>query len=158
MRNLVVVGIIVLISVVIGGLLLFKGNDQSGTTTTSTVTSTPSTSLSQPDVMTGPEEEKKVEEGAVGETTIRYTSSGFSPSSVTVKSGDKVTWVNNDNKEIRIGVNPHPQHTSNQEVSGGEYTLNLGPGEQKSVVITKTGTFGYHNHLNASQGGSITIE
>ena len=77
--------------------------------------------------------------------TITYSSSGFSPSTVTVKSGGTITWINTSDKEVQIGANPHPAHSGNREVSGGEFTLNLQPGEEKSVVVSKVGTFGFHN-------------
>lgn len=90
--------------------------------------------------------------------TITYSSTGFSPSTVTVKSGGKITWVNKSGKQVQIGANPHPIHTGNREVSGGEFTLNLQPGEEKTVVVSKVGTFGYHNHLRPSEEGTIVVE
>lgn len=100
----------------------------------------------------------------VSETTqstrviITYSSSGFSPSTVTAKSYGKITWVNKSDRQVKIGANPHPIHTGNKEVSGGEFTLDLQPGEEKTVVVSKVGTFGYHNHLNSSEEGTIVVE
>jgi plastocyanin len=121
---------------------LFGGSDQSGTSSQGGAT----TSSAQP-----------ASEGS-SEVTITYSSDGFSPSSVKVNSGGTVTWANNSTKEVEIGANPHPIHTGNKEVSGGEFVLKLASGEKSSVTVTKTGTFGYHNHLDSSQGGSITVE
>ncbi len=90
--------------------------------------------------------------------TITYTSSSFSPADVKIKSGGTITWVNDGDSEIQIGAKPHPVHTGNKEVSGGGFVLTLKPGEQATVTVEKTGTFGYHNHLNSSQGGIITVE
>jgi hypothetical protein len=39
--------------------------------------------------------------------------------------------------------------------------LNVGlvaAGQSKTFIVTKTGTFGFHNHLNPSQKASITIQ
>lgn len=88
---------------------------------------------------------------------ITYSSSGFSPSTVTVKSGGKITWVNKSDKQVKIGANPHPIHTGNREISGGEFTLDLQPGEEKTVDVSKADAFGYHNHLNASEVGTIIV-
>lgn len=92
------------------------------------------------------------------QTTITYSSSGFLPATVTAKSGGKITWVNKSDKQVKIGANPHPIHTGNKEVSGGEFTLDLQPGEERTVLVSKVGTFGYHNHLNASEEGTIRVE
>lgn len=90
--------------------------------------------------------------------TITHTSSGFSPADVKIKSGATITWVNDGDSEIQIGANPHPVHTGNKEVSGGGFVLTLKPGEQETVKMEKVGPFGYHDHLKASQGGTITVE
>lgn len=92
------------------------------------------------------------------QTTITYSSAGFSPSTVTIKNGSKITWVNKSDKQVKIGANPHPIHTGNKEISGGEFTLDLRPGEEKTIVVSKVGTFGYHNHLNVSEEGTIVVE
>jgi len=36
--------------------------------------------------------------------------------------------------------------------------LNLQPGEEKSVVVSKVGTFGFHNHGNSLEEGTIVVE
>ena len=145
MRNVIIA--VVVIVVVAVGFFLFRSFSQKPSvnvvktpTNTSSATSSAST------------EEKK------SSNTVTYTSSGFSPSEVTLTSGDKLTWVNDGNEEIQIGANPHPIHTGNKEVSGGGFVLTLKSGEQATVEVEKTGTFGYHNHLNSSQGGTITVE
>ncbi|OGY25227.1 MAG: hypothetical protein A2864_02155 [Candidatus Woykebacteria bacterium RIFCSPHIGHO2_01_FULL_39_12] len=135
--------------VVVAAFILFKGVYQPDTGSTP-ATTTGSTSSA---VRQGSPSANK-EEGV----TITYSNGSFSPSEVTVNSGSKITWLNNGDQEIKIGANPHPIHTGNKEVSGGDFTLNLAPGESKSVVVTKTGSFGYHNHLNSSEGGTITVK
>ena len=90
--------------------------------------------------------------------TITSTSSGFSPADAKIKSGGTITWINDGNSEIQIGANPHPVHTGNRELSGGGFVLTLKSGEQATVKMEKIGSFGYHDHLNASQGGIITVE
>jgi len=153
MNTKVIIGIAVLVVVVGGGYLLFRG--QKGTTQPSNPTNNSSQTTTTNTQNPTSEPGKSV---AVEEATITYTSSGFSPSKITVKSGGKITWVNSSDREVAVGANPHPLHTGNREVSGGEFTLNLKPGEQKTVTVEKVGTFGYHNHLNASEDGTIVVE
>lgn len=86
---------------------------------------------------------------------ITITDTGFLPKTVEISAGSTVTWINNTNREVQIAANPHPVHTGNREVSAGQFVLSIQPGEKKSVEITKTGSFGYHNHLNPGQQGTI---
>lgn len=152
MRNLVI-GAIVVIIVLVGGYFLLKGGSKQQTTPT--VTNQPATA--SPQTTTGEEQTTETETPSLA--TITFSSSGFSPSSVTIKSGGTITWVNDSNGTVEIGSAPHPTHTDNQEVSVGEYVLTLKAGEQKTVTLNRTGTFGYHKHNNFSgQGGTITVE
>lgn len=85
---------------------------------------------------------------------ITYTNNGFSPSSLTVKSGDSVTINNSSDSSIQIQSNPHPIHTDNDELNVGV----IAAGKSATFKLTKTGTWGYHNHLNTSETGSIIVQ
>ncbi|HEY4694508.1 MAG TPA: cupredoxin domain-containing protein [Candidatus Nanoarchaeia archaeon] len=95
---------------------------------------------------------------APSEVTITYTSSGFSPSSVRLKKGGKLTWVNESSNQVEIGVNPHPVHTGDRSITSEEFTLNLDSGETKTITVNKAGDFGYHNHLDSLMSGNILVE
>jgi plastocyanin len=143
LRNIIIAIIVIVLAVV--GFFLFRNFSQEPSVTvvnTPTATSSATPSASE----------------AESSATITYTSSGFLPSEITLQSGDELTWMNDGDKEIQIGADPHPIHTGNKEVSGGGFVLTLQPGEQATVTLEKKGTFGYHDHLNASQGGTITVE
>ncbi len=87
-------------------------------------------------------------------STITYNGSTFSITKNTIKSGDKVKVVNSSRVDLEFDSDPHPVHTDNKELN-----VNLvAPGESKTFSINKAGTWGFHNHLNASQRGSITVE
>lgn len=90
--------------------------------------------------------------------TITYDGSAFSSAQATVASGGKVTWVNSSGKQLQLGSDPHPIHTGNKEVSGGKFTLDIAPGQSAAVTVTKTGTFGYHDHLNPSAKGKLVVQ
>jgi len=85
---------------------------------------------------------------------ITYTSSGFSPAQTTVKSGNSVTFKNQSSDEIQVDSNPHPVHTDDTDLNVGT----IAPGASATVMLTKKGTFGFHNHLDPSDTAKITIE
>ncbi|AKM84643.1 TPA: hypothetical protein DHW58_02385 [Patescibacteria group bacterium] len=88
--------------------------------------------------------------------TVSYTGTGFSPSSVTVNAGDTVKFINTgQTSAVWPAVNPHPVHTS---VPGFDAGKPLASGGTYSFTFTARGTFGYHNHLNPAQTGTIVVQ
>lgn len=85
---------------------------------------------------------------------ITYSGNGFSPATLTVKAGTTVTIKNDSSDELQLDSNPHPVHTDDQDLNVG--TVNAG--ESRTFTVNKTGSFGYHNHLNPSQTGHIVVE
>ncbi len=144
MRTLIIG--VVIVAVVAGAAFLFVNNSKKDNNTTSkqnTENSTNSSTSTTTDTTT-----------ATSSVTIIYTDSGFSPSSVKVISGGSVTVKNNSSRTIQFDSNPHPAHTDNTELNLGL----VGAGESKSFTVTKKGTWEYHDHLNASAGGTIVVE
>lgn len=86
--------------------------------------------------------------------TITFDGNNFNITENTIKSGDKVKIVNSSQTDLEFDSDPHPVHTDNKELNVDM----VAPGESKTFTITKTGTWGFHNHLNASQRGSITVQ
>lgn len=86
--------------------------------------------------------------------TITFSSNGFSPSSVTVKSGDTVAIKNTSSDNLEFDSNPHPVHTDNQELNVGS----VAPGQTMTFTVTTKGTYHYHDHLDANKGGTIVVE
>lgn len=85
---------------------------------------------------------------------ITITKSGFSPKDITIKAGESVTWVNSDTVDHTVNSAIHPTHTIYPP-------LNLGiikPGDQKSLTFPQAGTYKYHDHLNPSLTGSVTVQ
>ena len=101
------------------------------------------------------QETTQIPEGTV---KITLSDSGFTPVQTTVKSGDKLAWVNNSSKKIQIGSDPHPTHTVNGELSNGQFVLEIAPGASATVTLTKTGNWGYHDHLNPGIRGKVTVQ
>lgn len=96
--------------------------------------------------------------GVPESNSVTFTDSGVSPSSIVIKSGETIKWVNNSSSTIQIGSNNHPTHTVNQELTGGSFVIELAPGESQTVQLSKTGDWGYHDHLKPSVSGAIIIE
>lgn len=104
-------------------------------------------------------EEVTTEEGAtpkeeVEEAAIDYTENGFDPQNLTVSAGTRVTWTNNSADSLQIASAPHPIHTNFPALNQAA----IDAGESVSFVFEEPGTYKYHNHLNASQTGSVTVE
>lgn len=92
---------------------------------------------------------------AVSAVTITYTTeNGFSPTSNTVKAGEKVTFVNNSQTAIQPASDPHPAHTTNSELNIG----NLEPGASKTITLDSKGAWSIHNHLDHTKSATITVE
>ncbi len=53
------------------------------------------------------------------EATITYSDSGYSPSSITVNTGDKVIIKNTSSRSMQFDSDPHPAHTINPELDVG---------------------------------------
>ena len=142
MRN-IYIGVVVILFLGIGAFVFFQNNPAKNDSTSSSIsTNTENTSSSE----------------VKDAVTITYTSSGFSPNTVIVKSGGLITWMNNSDGQVQVGVDPHPSHTGNKEITGNEFTLDLDKGQQKTMTVNKTGTFGYHNHINADKTGTIIVK
>lgn len=85
--------------------------------------------------------------------TIEYSDNGFSPEEVKVKVGQRVDYKNSSSKAVQVNSDPHPVHTTFPILN-----LNfVAQGETKSIVFDKAGTYKYHNHLNASERGTIVV-
>ncbi|HEX6462203.1 MAG TPA: hypothetical protein VFZ58_02915 [Candidatus Saccharimonadales bacterium] len=94
------------------------------------------------------------QEPAEPTVTITYDGNGFALSASTIKAGETVKVVNSSSKELDFDSNPHPVHTDNPELNAGP----IAAGESHSFVLTTKGSWGFHNHLNASQRGNLTVE
>lgn len=86
--------------------------------------------------------------------TVSYDGSRFTPNSINIKSGDTVTFKNNSSSQIRVASNPHPVHT---DYPGFDSLTPFGPEKSYSFTFTRIGSWGYHNHLNPSQGGTVVV-
>lgn len=84
---------------------------------------------------------------------VTLTSSGFTPQSITVKVGTKVTWTNNSGTTATVDSAAHPTHLVYPLLNLGNFVS----GETLSLVFDQPGTYKYHNHLDASQTGVVVV-
>ena len=101
-------------------------------------------------------------------TTVTYTDSGFSPSSITVAKDGKVTFVNKSTRGMWVASGPHPAHTGYDGTSRTAHCTSgyagLAPFDQCAeggsftFVFTKSGTWPYHNHSSASDFGKVIVQ
>ncbi len=101
-------------------------------------------------------------------TTVHYGASGFTPKSVTIQAGQKVTFINDTTSNMWVGADEHPTHTTFDGTDrathcSGSYTgatpfdqCQAGP--TYTFVFNKSGTYQYHNHSGAQFGGTVIVQ
>lgn len=87
--------------------------------------------------------------------TVSYSSTGFSPSSITIKAGDTVTFTNGTSSKMWVASDPHPQHTDFSDFDAGK---GYEAGTSYSYTFNTAGTYTYHDHLHASMRGTVIVE
>lgn len=95
------------------------------------------------------------ESEALASATVTYRNGTFSPNSVTVQSGGTVTFRNEDADSLWVASVPHPVHTG---LSGFDALRGIGQGESYNFTFTRSGTFGYHNHLSPNSRGTVIVQ
>lgn len=111
------------------------------------------------------------EDGGPAFTVVTLTDSGFSPSTVTVSVGETVRFVNDSSRGMWVASDNHPTHTEYDGTSTREHckdgTDTTGTFDECSSVMRgdywdytfeKAGTFGFHNHVGASNTGSVIVQ
>lgn len=87
-------------------------------------------------------------------TEVSYSDAGFTPGEITIKAGSSVRFVNNSQSLMWVASDNHPTHTEYADFdqktavpNGGVYTFKF----------NNVGTWGFHNHVKPSAGGTITV-
>lgn len=86
-------------------------------------------------------------------TTIVFTNDGFSPEELEVKVGTVVTVRNNSSTQVQFSSDSHPTHTENE----GMNLRVLNPGESASFTADEVGSWGFHDHIDDSKTGMLTV-
>lgn len=139
----VLIVIIVVVAIAVAGVaaLIFANPTKAPTTTQNEQTSSNS----------------ETDANSTGSTaemaTITFTNDGFSPSTLTVKKGTKVTVVNNSNDPVQFSSDDHPTHREDPEIN----METLQPGESGSFTVSTVGTHGFHDHIDDSKTGTLVV-
>lgn len=142
-RNLWI-GLVVVLVIGLAGWYLMRPK-QEVIPTPSVDSMTPSTDTANPSASSS---------AMMNEVIVNISSTGFSPNDITIKVGESVTWMNVDNAMHNVSSAPHPIHTTYTPLNLGSFAA----GEKVSLVFDKAGTYKYHDHLNPSIFGSITVQ
>jgi plastocyanin len=161
MNKNIVIGALVVIVLALAGWWLYSQSNQAPAPSNQTGT------------VNNPDQKNPVSVGAdvtVGKTyEITYTNAGYSPSSLTINVGDTVTWKNESSGGDWVGSANHPSHTVYSGTTLQQHCPDPNntafdeckadnPGDSWSFTFTKAGSWGYHNHVNASKFGKIVVE
>ncbi len=152
--------IVVLLIVIAGGWYLL-----SGTPAKAPVTETP---VSNQMPVVGSTTPETTVENALPNVIIAYTDQGFSPKSVNVSLGTTITFVNQSSKEMWVASAKHPDHTVYSGTSLSQHcpdTTNasfdgcvaVSSGNSFSFTFNKEGEWKYHNHVDATQFGTVIV-
>lgn len=78
---------------------------------------------------------------------VQIASYNFSPKSLTVKTGESVTWTNQDS----VG------HSATADSESFDTGI-LSQGQSNTVIFAKAGTFTYHCSLHPGMKGTIIVQ
>lgn len=88
------------------------------------------------------------------ETIVTITDTGFTPATVAVKAGTKVTWQNKSGATVDIASAVHPTHLVYPKLNLGK----VAPGGSVLLVFDTPGSYKYHDHLNPTHSGTVVVE
>lgn len=149
-----VIGIVIVLLVLIGGYYFIIKNPSSSqdNSATNTTVSNGTNATNNPDSSTIDSTTSGTQ--STQQATVKLTQNGFDPSTLTIKAGTKVTWVNQSGETATVNSDPHPIHTDYPPLNLDEFSN----GGTLSLTFDKPGTYGYHNHLNPSEHGTIVVQ
>ncbi len=91
----------------------------------------------------------------MGMVTVRYTNTGFVPAKLTVLVGTMVEFINQRDEEMWVASNVHPSH---EILATFDQFKGVGKGQSYMYTFDKKGLWPYHDHINPSLEGVITVE
>lgn len=109
----------------------------------------------------------EVTTGAPMTASVTYTGTAYTPSTVTIKKGGTVTFTS-ATPNMWVASAQHPTHSAYSGTSRAEHCAasysgaapfdQCTQGSSFSFKFDKTGTFPYHDHVNASVFGKVIVE
>jgi plastocyanin len=97
---------------------------------------------------------------------IAYTDAGYAPTTITIKKGDTVRFINNSHTADSWPASAvHPTHgiypqKSATDCLGSSFDAcrGLKPGESWDFTFNDVGTWRFHDHIHPSKTGSVIVE
>ncbi len=166
-KTILILTILFVVAVVLGGLIFALNQGSSSTnenTNTSTNTANQNARVGNTNTRTNSSAQNSNTSSANSNTNasatteISITDEGFSPESLTVNAGQRVTWTNTDNIVHYVAPNDHPSHQRYAGVWDDDGSGRISPGETYSITISTPGTYRYHDHLDSSVIGTLIVE
>lgn len=163
--NKSIITIVVVAVVVLGGYFFFRGSYQPAPSvpqpSNQQTTPQPSVSGQSSDAVTP--QSSVGQTPAVEEKVATYTDSGYSPSTITVKKGEAVTFKNQSSRSMWTASAVHPTHRGYPTTGGCisstfDACQGIQPGNSWSFTFDIAGTWKYHDHLNPGDTGAIVVE
>jgi len=91
----------------------------------------------------------------MGMVTVRYTTTGFQPAQLTVPIGTMVEFVNQSKTAMWVASNVHPEH---EILPTFDQFKEVPKGQSYMYTFDTKGSWAYHDHINPSFEGVITVE
>ena len=180
MSQKAILGIVIAVVVILGAYLFFQRGPVAEAPETETEEETMDDEASEngdSDVDEDGDEEDSDEDEDTGDTggdgdvdaVVTYTDSGFSPATVEVSVGETVLFRNESSQSFWPASAIHPTH---QLYPGSDIALcgtaeaagifdacgSISSGGTYSFTFNEAGEWKYHNHLRATQTGTIVVE
>ncbi|MEK7601995.1 MAG: plastocyanin/azurin family copper-binding protein [Patescibacteria group bacterium] len=160
------ISVIVVVLVVAGGYFLFAQKTEAPVTNPALGGETTSAPLETTSPATGSDVSGEATTPAAGKpVTVTYDGTNFSPTSVSIKVGDTVTFVNSSNQPMWVASDVHPAHTGYSGTSKSQHCPDTtgtafdqcSVGSSYTFTFGKTGSWKYHNHASASAVGTVSV-
>lgn len=98
--------------------------------------------------------QRKLPVDAQGRVVITLTEHGFSPSSVRVPTGTRMVFRTRTDRPFWPASNFHPSHLL---YPAFDPASPVAPQDEWEFTFDRVGTWGFHNHLRASQQGTVIV-
>jgi plastocyanin len=159
-NNKIIIGIGIIAVVLLGGYFFFlKSASQP-------VTQPPASNETIQEQ--SPQEQPVSSEPVAGEHIVTYTDSGYLPSTLTIKKGETITFINKSSHPMWPASAYHPTHRVYSGTSLEEHCPDkqgiafdacegIPAGGFWSFTFDQRGTWKYHDHLNPSNTGTIVV-
>ena len=137
--NKIIIGIIIAIIVIGGGAFFLNKNNFSQTQMQNIPTQTQGQAPTSP--TTGSTQ------ATAGKNAVTIQNFAFSPETLTVKVGDKITWTNQDSAG----------HSATADDNSFDTGV-IGQGQSGSITFSKAGTYTYHCSVHPMMKGTIVVQ